>query len=711
MANRRPPSSQFTADPNAPIESLDPSEARAAKRQGGSQAMVPWIGCPLVPVDEKNPKMVPANADFGVKLEIVGWERAGDVAKARLGSRVHITLITDLDMTPDDVHRQYGHGIYFAQLYSLDPTTGNMAKAWTGLTHTLSPCVFDEPDRDNDPLQPEEDVGSQVWPIAQGDIQRNPLLRAEIARRREELQNQGEGGFEDDPEDDPEERHGGRGRGRGNGGGRDPRFGRMPPMGGRRPMQDDPEWMFDPHTRPTAPCPPGLMWSFGGNPMKWFHAERTAENVAAAAAVAPPAPEKTSFYETTAGAAVLTAAMTVLGGIATKLLEKGPPPPDPVASIAALMAALQPKTDPAAMKQMEIEAEDRRAAANLAAENARIERENARIAAATEAAEKQRKHDAEVAAAQRLHDAKMEADRREAAAREAIAAEDRARQRAVEARNELITLQKLGLDPNAKPQRSEESIRAEMRAEILVKQLEAERDAARASGDVASQIKKAEMVLKAAGIDVNSEASKSMLSEFFGSDAGKTAVIQGFGMLDRIMEMLLNRNQPQGAQSQQPMQAQVGVTLSAEELAKREQLAYETGIRRAREAMEAEQRAALAAQPPPPSLMDWQAVPAPVADQPVAAEPAEQPAPVPEPVAEATAAPVEEQPAPEPAPVTEAPAEASEQPVEAVSEPVAEPVAEPAPEAPPVVAEVPSGVEMPAEPEASEATAEEALGG
>ena len=54
----------------------------------------------------------------------------------------------------------------------------------------------------------------------------------------------------------------------------------------KRPM-DDPDWMFDPNSRPTAPCPPGFMWAFGGNPMKWFQTERTAEAMAQQAAAKP----------------------------------------------------------------------------------------------------------------------------------------------------------------------------------------------------------------------------------------------------------------------------------------------------------------------------------------------------------------------------------------------------------------------------------------
>jgi len=653
--------------------------------------------------------MIAPDAPVGVKVELMGWGAAGEVPKGKLKRNAPLDVVSDT-FTIDDLHRLYGHGDYFCQAYTLSPTRGLQTPLGSKVWHIL-PCEFNDPDDENDPVEEEDDVGEAAWPGMDAFKESEPMLRKEMRRRatiRRELAGEGgggggrdRGGF-DDEEDDGQPPRGFRDRDRGGMRGRG-----MLPMGGRRPMQDDPEWMFDPQTRPTAPCPPGLMWSFGGNPMKWFHAERTAENVAAAAVVAPPAPEKVSFYETTAGAAVLTAAMTVLGGIATKLLEKGPPPPDPVASIAALMAALQPKTDPAAMKQLEIDAEDRRAAAALAAENARIERENARILAATEAAEKQRKHDAEIAAAQRAHDAKLEADRRDAAAREAIATEERAKQRAIEARNDLIALERMGLTGNKGP--TPEQAAAERQLAVMQAQLQWMQNAPK-TPDVMESFDKAKTLLTKLGVKVGeSEDGAGSLIEALGTPAA-TAMAAGIAPGLNAILMKLSGASPEPV-VQSPVHTTVGVTLSAEELAKREQLAYETGIRRAREAMEAEQRAALAAQPPTPSLMDWQAVPAPVIEQPAEAPPAEQPAPVPEPVAEAPAAPIEEQPAPSSAPVTEAPAEAAEQPVEPVSEPVAEPIVEPAPEAPPVAAEVPAEAEMPAEPEASEATEEEALGG
>jgi hypothetical protein len=692
MAQRPPkaPDAQ-NYDPAAPNDHDGPRGRRDAPTK-----TVRFEGVPLVPVDEsKEPKMIAPDAPVGVKVELMGWGAAGEVPKGKLKRNAPLDVVSDT-FTIDDLHRLYGHGDYFCQAYTLSPTRGLQAPLGSKVWHIL-PCEFNDPDDENDPVEEEDDVGEAAWPGMDAFKESEPMLRKEMRRRatiRRELAGEGGGGGRDrggfdEEEDDGQPPRGFRDRDRGGMRGRG-----MPPMGGRRPMQDDPEWMFDPNTKPIAPCPPGLMWSFGGNPMKWYHAERTAENVAAAAAVAPPAPEKTSFYETTAGAAVLTAAMTVLGGIATKLLEKGPPPPDPVASIAALMAALQPKTDPAAMKQMEIEAEDRRAAAALAAENARIERENARIAAATEAAEKQRKHDADIAAAQRAHDAKLEADRRDAAAREAIATEERAKQRAIEARNDLIALERMGLTGNKGP--TPEQAAAERQLAVMQAQLQWMQNAPK-TPDVMESFDKAKTLLTKLGVKVGeSEDGAGSLIEALGTPAA-TAMAAGIAPGLNAILMKLSGASPE---AQPPMQTTVGVTLSAEELARREQIAYETGIRRAREAMEAEQRAALAAQPPPPSLMDWQATPA---QEPPAAPQAAQP-PAQEPAPEAPVAHVEEQPAPEAAPVTEAPAEP-------VSEPVAEPIAEPAPEAPPVVADVPAEVETPTEPDASEAAREDVVDG
>lgn len=692
MAQRPPkaPDAQ-NYDPAAPNDHDGPRGRRDAPTK-----TVRFEGVPLVPVDEsKEPKMIAPDAPVGVKVELMGWGAAGEVPKGKLKRNAPLDVVSDT-FTIDDLHRLYGHGDYFCQAYTLSPTRGLQAPLGSKVWHIL-PCEFNDPDDENDPVEEEDDVGEAAWPGMDAFKESEPMLRKEMRRRatiRRELAGEGGGGGRDrggfdEEEDDGQPPRGFRDRDRGGMRGRG-----MPPMGGRRPMQDDPEWMFDPNTKPIAPCPPGLMWSFGGNPMKWYHAERTAENVAAAAAVAPPAPEKTSFYETTAGAAVLTAAMTVLGGIATKLLEKGPPPPDPVASIAALMAALQPKTDPAAMKQMEIEAEDRRAAAALAAENARIERENARILAATEAAEKQRKHDADIAAAQRAHDAKLEADRRDAAAREAIATEERAKQRAIEARNDLIALERMGLTGNKGP--TPEQATAERQLAVMQAQLQWMQNAPK-TPDVMESFDKAKTLLTKLGVKVGeSEDGAGSLIEALGTPAA-TAMAAGIAPGLNAILMKLSGASPE---AQPPMQTTVGVTLSAEELARREQIAYETGIRRAREAMEAEQRAALAAQPPPPSLMDWQATPA---QEPPAAPQAAQP-PAQEPAPEAPVAHVEEQPAPEAAPVTEAPAEP-------VSEPVAEPIAEPAPEAPPVVADVPAEVETPTEPDASEAAREDVVDG
>lgn len=451
-------------------------------------------------------------------------------------------------------------------------------------------------------------------------------------------------------------------------------------------MQDDPDWMFDPHTRPTAPCPPGLMWSFGGNPMKWFHAERTAENVAAAAAAAPvvaPVPERTPFIETQAGIAMITGALSALTAVVTKVMDKGPPPPDPMTALAALMAAMNGnKGDPRELKELEIAAEEKRAAAALATENARIERENAARAEA-----------ARLAKEQRDHEVTMERERIAAAERAAIAAAA-----AADAREDKMLNRRLnGLIPKEGP--TPEQAAAEKQLAVMSAQIEWMRNTPK-TPDVMESFDKAKTLLTKLGVKVGeSEDGAGSLIEALGTPAA-TAMATGIAPGLNAILMKLSGASPE---AQPPMQTTVGVTLSAEELARREQLAYETGIRRAREAMETEQRAALAAQPPTPSLMDWQAVPAPVAEQSISAESAEQPTHAPEPVAEAPVVVVEEQPPPSP----EAPDEA----VEAPSEPASEPAAEPAPETPPVVTEAPADVDAPAEPDASEVDAGDVVDG
>ena len=700
MAQRPPkaPDAQ-NYDPAAPNDHDGPRGRRDAPTK-----TVRFEGVPLVPVDEsKEPKMIAPDAPVGVKVELMGWGAAGEVPKGKLKRNAPLDVVSDT-FTIDDLHRLYGHGDYFCQAYTLSPTRGLQTPLGSKVWHIL-PCEFNDPDDENDPVEEEDDVGEAAWPGMDAFKESEPMLRKEMRRRatiRRELAGEGgggggrdRGGF-DDEEDDGQPPRGFRDRDRGGMRGRG-----MLPMGGRRPMQDDPEWMFDPQTRPTAPCPPGLMWSFGGNPMKWFHAERTAENVAAAAVVAPavtPAPERTPFIETQAGIAMITGALTALTAVVTKVMDKGPPPPDPMTALAALMAAMNGnKGDPAAMKQMEIEAEDRRAAAALAAENARIERENARIAAATEAAEKQRKHDAEIAAAQRAHDAKLEADRRDAMAREAIAADERARQRAKEDQERLIALEKMGLTGNKgpTPEQIEATVRARMEAENMRERLAAL--AAQKTPDAVAQLEAAKKLITSLGGKVGGDEDPGgPIALLLNSDAGAAMGATFINRLAPLLERLLSPSPEPAAQP--PMQTQVQRLPTEEELNaeanRRAQLEFSR--------LEAQRQAQLAAAQPPPSMMDW---------QPVATAPVEQPAPAPEPVAEEPVAPVEEQPAPDVVPVAEAPVEAAEQLVEPVSELAAEPIAEPAPEAPPVVAEVPAEVEAPAEPDASEAAREDVVDG
>lgn len=691
MAQRPPkaPDAQ-NYDPATPNDHDGPRGRREATTK-----TVRFEGVPLVPVDEtKEPKMIAPDAVVGVKVELMGWGAAGEVPKGKLKRNAPLDVVSDT-FTIDDLHRLYGHGDYFCQAYTLSPTRGLQTPLGSKVWHIL-PCEFNDPDDDNDPIEEEDDVGEAAWPGMDAFKESEPMLRKEMRRRatiRRELAGDGggrdRGGF-DDEEDDGQPPRGFRDRDRGGARGRG-----MPPMGGRRPMQDDPDWMFDPHTRPTAPCPPGLMWSFGGNPMKWFHAERTAENVAAAAAAAPvvaPVPERTPFIETQAGIAMITGALSALTAVVTKVMDKGPPPPDPMTALAALMAAMNGnKGDPRELKELEIAAEEKRAAAALATENARIERENAARAEA-----------ARLAKEQRDHEVTMERERIAAAERAAIAAAA-----AADAREDKMLNRRLnGLIPKEGP--TPEQAAAEKQLAVMSAQIEWMRNAPK-TPDVMESFDKAKTLLTKLGVKVgDSEDAAGSLLDALGTPAA-TAMATAIGPgLNAIMLKLAGAS----PEAQPPMQTAVGVTLSAEELARREQQAFETGLRRAREAMEAEQRAALAAAQPQPSLMNWQAVPSAPVEQPVAAPPAEQSAPAPEPAAESTVAPVEEQPPPDPSPVTEAPAESAAQPAsEPESEPAPEPIADPTPEAPPVVAEVPVEVETPAVPDANEPTAEGALGG
>lgn len=653
--------------------------AAQPRSRNGGPALVPWEGCALVEVDGKNPKYIPANASVVLKVELKGWpDISDDVPECRLGARVPIDVIANLEFTRDDLHRRYGPGIYFVHAY----VAGDGEKGTTlgtpiiGQTHEIEALDFDNV-KDSDPTEEEDDVGTQAWRVPPSALVANPEIKEEIARRREVRRELGIG---------EEKRSGDRDRGRGGrmgSRGRDRDRGRS---GGRGrdwgPDGDDddrgrgfddepeePEEVYDPSwMHPEAP--PGKRWYFCGNPIKW----RLMDAGSAQAAPAAPPPPAGFFagVDPEVKTLVVGGVVAMLKGLFDKVTADKP---DPTRSTVELMAALRPpQTDPAELKRMELEAEDRRArialeaeerriAAAQAAENARIEREERARAAQAEAAEKQR-----------AHDAKMEADRREAARIEAIAAEERAKQRAIESRNELITLQRLGLDPNAKPQRSEEEIRNAIKAEMLVEQLKKERDDARGSGDIASQIKRAEAVLKAAGIDVASEASKSMLMEFFNTEAGKVAAIQGLGMVDRLMGMLMA---PKGAPypqqpapvalppgQQGPSQEQIDAWAAAQrEAGRQEALAQLRAEQQA--AWEAQQAQAAVAPPTEaPAVGQWrdagappEAPPAPVEAPEAPAEP-EAPPPVEEPAQEPEAP----APAAEPDPEPEAPAVAVEAP-------------------------------------------------
>lgn len=701
----RAPRRTAPQSPAAPAPTgMPPTEGAATPRsnRGAGPSQVAWEGCALVEVDPKNPKYIPANASVVLKVELKGWMDIGDdVQECRLGQRVPLEVIANLEFTRDDLHRRYGPGYYFVHAY----VAGDGEKGTTlgtpimGQTHEIAPCDFDNA-KDSDPEDEEDDVGTQAWRVPPSATIANPELKEEIARRREVRRELGIGEEKRGAERDRGRggrmsARGGRGndrdRGRGGRGGRE--WGPDEDDRGRG-FDDEPELpdeMLDPSWVP-APAPPGMVWAWDAYKAQWrqYPAGSAPAPTQPAAPVTPPAAP--AFYETAQGATVITAAITALGAIVAKALEPKPAAPNPMDGLLTLWATMQSKApDPLALKQLDIDAEQRRATAALEAENARIERENARIEAQRVAAE-----------AQRAHDAKMEADRREAARIEAIAAEERAKQRAIESRNELITLQRLGLDPNAKPQRSEDEIRNAIKAEMLVEQLKKERDAALGTGDIAAQIKRAEAVLKAAGIDVSTEASKSMLMDFFNTKAGEVAVGTGLGIVDRLVNMFT------AAKGGAPTPAAPGgsptVQLTEQQLndliRQRQEEAFRVGVEQARIEQERAAQAAQAAweaqqvgqvpgvpvpaeMPPaePPPMGQWQAVPAPVEQTP-----------------EAQSEPTAETPA-DPAP--EAPPPAAEVPVEAAPEVPGEvpPAAEdaPPPEAPPVEATPEPAPEAPAE--------------
>lgn len=665
----------MSQDPQSP-QSHDDSPRR---RSEGTGKTVQWMGCPLVPYDEaKEAKMIPVDARVGVKIELKGWSATPSNPKCALKRAVPVEIVAH-DFTPDALHRLYGQFKWFCQAYTLSATGGLQTPLGSRMLD-LQPAEFDDPDFDNDPEDEDDDVGTDpLPPTVDAAKQEDPTLRKELRRRaqiRHEIA-QG-GGFDDDGDGDEDHGRGGGGsfreRDRTVRGEHGRPVGRPPMMG--RPMDDrrsDPEWVFDPNTRPTAPCPPGFMWCFGGNPMKWYHTERTAELVAAAAVpvvapvAAPVAPREPSFFETAAGAAFITGALGALATIGKAALEPKPappPPPDPMAAFAALMAVVNgSKGDPAALKQLEIEAEDRRAAAALAAQNAAAERETARIEAARIAAD-----------AQRSHDAAMEEKRREAARLEAIAVDERAAARAVIARNDLIALERMGLTGTKGP--TPEQAMAEKQLAVMQAQIQWMQSAPK-TPDVMESFEKAKSMLTKLGVKVGDGDDKGgALIDALGTDAAK-AMAEGIAPGFNAILMKLAGASPVAA-PQGPLPTQVTVQ-NEDVIRQREQTAYEQGILRARAELAAQQ-----AQQPPASMFST---------PPAAMEGFREVAPdaVPEPTSDATIeAPAEQPPVEAEAPVVEVPvAEIAEAAPEVPQEPVAEPlpvveapVAEPAPEAP-----------------------------
>lgn len=629
-----------------------------------------WTGCDLIQADPTNPKTIPANSTIALKVELLGWPKMGNVAAYTCKSPAPIDVLKNIDHTPDNLHRMYGSAKIQVQAWTLSETGGLLkpiqAKVWT-----FEPCEFDDPDMDSDPEEPEDDVGSERWTIGASALQADQRLRAELQRRNEVRRDLArDDGYDDDGEEDDDRAPRGRGGRQPARGGNRRDWGRERPGVDRgRPMPrsggDVPEAFYDPDAVLPLPAP-GMEW--GWDDRAGHHRQFPKGSVPAVTpAVAVPVVEKTPFFETSVGAALLGTIVTVGGAVVQKMMEPKPAQADPMTAFATLMAAIGgSKGDPEKLKQLEIEAEDRRArlaleaedrrtAAAAVAENARIERENNRIEAARIAAD-----------AQRTHDAKMEAERREAARLEAIAAEDRARVRAKEDQDRLVMMSRLGLTGEKGPS-----------AEVAV--LKAHLEWMQKQPKGADAIKEARDVLKTAGIVVGDGEGMKGIMAALDTEAASKAMEGIAPALGAIVARLFGATLP-GVPPPAP------AIQIPDVLASRNAINQEVENARMYGRQEGYQQAAaqLAPQQPPPE------------QAPEAAPPAQEPAPT-----EAPPAMPQWEAAEAPAATEADPATAQEPPAEAPADPEPTPAPAAEPEAPqaPVAAE--SAPESPAEPAAS----------
>lgn len=648
-ARRRSPAPP--ANPHAPEAPHGDLAATPRSARGHSEGLVLWPGCTLVPADPKNPKMIPASAQVGLKIDLVGWPKMGKIPAYTCKSPAPIDVLKNVDHEPDNLHRMFGACKVQVQAWTLSET-GALHKPIQAKVHTFDPCEFDDADTETDPDYPEDDVGTERWAIGQSAAQSDLTLKKELTRRNEVRRElaQGDDDFDDEEEDDR-----GRGRARpGSGNRRD--WGRSDDRGrggrgvaprGRGGADDVPEEMFDTSWTP-PPAAPGMEWGWDDRASRWRQYPK-GSTVAAPVAAQAPVEQKLTFMEMMERAAIIVA--TVAPAL-VPMIANQKPAQSPMELMAAMMTAMNGnKADPVELKRMEIEADTRRADALLAAENARIERENNRIEAARLAAD-----------AQRAHDAKMEADRRDAARQEAIAADDRARQRAKEDQERLIALKQSGLIAPEGP--TEAQRKAELDLEMMKLRVEMMEKAPKTQSDL-ELYEKLKGTLSKFGVKFGEGASETSMADVLDTPAAKAmaehlapaigAVLMKFAgasptPLAPIVAPAPNIHIPDPLAAHHAIQREV---------AERERLAQEFGRQEgfAQAQQLAAQNAGAPEQAPeaPPAMPQWEdAAPPP---EPPAEAPADpEPTPVPAAEPEAPAAPVVE----ESAPVAEAPAPPAE---------------------------------------------------
>jgi hypothetical protein len=171
-ARRRP------AQPSDPAASLsdDTQAVPRSARNGQPSSTVPFTGFALVPVEDgKPPKMIPADATIGLKVELLGWPKIEGVGAYTCKSKTPIDVLKNTDHTPDGLHRMYGACSVQVQAWTLS-ATGNLEKPIQAKVWHFEPCVFDEPE-DTDPEYEDEDVGTEKWAIGESWLAADQTLK------------------------------------------------------------------------------------------------------------------------------------------------------------------------------------------------------------------------------------------------------------------------------------------------------------------------------------------------------------------------------------------------------------------------------------------------------------------------------------------------------------------------------------------------------